>query len=157
MENYMGIKYFINEENYSIRHNNKSDHFSIIIGENNKNYYFITLTHVDKYKNKKHMQLLYNPDKNDTNNSFVVQKVKSTSKKNFSSIKKNKILNILDKELIDKYIVAPYIEKHSTKKTEQCNEVLANSTEVKIESNSKEKVIKNQQNQAKSKDKERER
>ena len=126
--------YFIENEKYKIRFNRKSKHFSVIIGADKDKLLYLTLTHSNSYKNKNHWPLLFNPNKNDSKEAFVVKKIKSSKKTNFEKIKKNYILSALDKVLIDLYIVSPFMTKQQTKENKLQEETKSN-VEIKKEIN----------------------
>ena len=125
----MKTKYFINDNNYKIRYNKKTGHFSLIIGLEEGKYKFLTLTHSKKYKRKNNFPLLFNPNKKDKNYSFVIKQVRTSKITNFVKEEKNKSLNVLDKVMIDLNIIEPYIKKQINKaktKAEQVKELLKN-------------------------------
>ena len=128
------MKYFIENEKYKIRFNRKSKHFSVIIGADKDKLLYLTLTHSNSYKNKNHLPLLFNPNKNDSKEAFVVKKIKSSKKTNFEKIKKNYILSALDKVLIDLYIVRPFMTKQQAKENKSQHET-KNNVENKNEQN----------------------
>ena len=146
----MQEKYFFQNDKYDIRFNKRSKHFSIIIGKKKKAFIFLTLTHTSKYKKNHHLPLLYNPNKNDNNESYVDKQIRRSKIFNFGKIKKDYVLNNLDKVLVDVLIIEPYLERQKAReekenklKKEQENQInekkdftIENDKEVK-----KEKII----------------
>ena len=82
------------------------NHIALIVGENEKEYAYNSLTHSDKSGHKKNMQLKKNPNLNDKRKAYIRKELNEDKKKNFSkklknykldSIDENEILNIIRK------------------------------------------------------------
>ncbi len=68
------------------RHNNSTHHYSVIGGENNKQYAYMTLTHSAYSGHKKNIRLSINPNSADKKDAYLVKRIFIDNKNKFSSV-----------------------------------------------------------------------
>lgn len=87
-------------------------HPNYIVGEDDKNFLSIGITH-DPYKGKGHKnhEMYRNPQKGDNSVSYMKKQIESANKKNFSERLNNFKLHPIDEEFVNKIV-----EKHKKKK-----------------------------------------
>ena len=69
------------------KHKTKSDnknHYSLIVGSNDKEYAYNSLTHSSKSGHKKNKELSLNPNKKDKCKAYLRRELNSDKKRNFS-------------------------------------------------------------------------
>lgn len=107
------------KEKYRFFYNNIKKHYALIIGEEQNKYYYLTLTHSRHYCDYDNFELLKNPNKNDLSNAYIVQKINKANKKFFKDTGNHLELSVLDKVLIDLFIIEPYLEKQKEREAKE--------------------------------------
>ena len=117
----------MNKPKYKFLHNNKlsynnikdknkkhkkfTGHFTLIIGETNDEYYFLTLTHSKKYHRRINIPLINNPNKNDRSQAYLTKIIKHMNKKNFTNTGKHLTLSPEDEKIIDMFLEKERLKK----------------------------------------------